>query len=184
MRSFALASESALLMASYPEDRPRNPFPYFTEAMTGFEYTAAVGMLYDGMLDEGLESIRRVRERYEGRRRNPFDEAECGHHYARAMASWAAVLAWTGFGYSAVARTLTLGTRPGCFFWSSGYGWGDYTLGGGADTRELSLRLREGRLDVSRVVLTGFGQADLAPARALEGGDTLRVAVGRDTGAA
>ncbi len=183
MRSYALGSESALLMASYPGDRPRNPFPYFTEAMTGYEYTAAVGMLYEGMVDEGLESIRRVRERYEGRRRNPFDEAECGHHYARAMASWAAVLAWTGFRYSAVTRTLTLGTRPGCFFWSNGYGWGDYTLDGGADVRELSLRLLEGRLDVSRVVLTGFGQADLAPARALEGRDILTVTVGRDTGA-
>jgi hypothetical protein len=100
------------------------------------------------------------------------------------MASWAAVLAWSGFRYSAIARTLTLGTRPGSFFWSNGYGWGDYTLGGGADARELSLRLREGRLEVSRVVLTGFGKADLAPVGALEGGGALTVTVERDGGAA
>ena len=39
MRSYALGDESALLMASYPHERPANPFPYFTEVMTGFEYT-------------------------------------------------------------------------------------------------------------------------------------------------
>ncbi|MCK7489588.1 MAG: non-lysosomal glucosylceramidase [Anaerotruncus sp.] len=33
---------------SYPKDRPAKPFPYFTEVMTGFEYAAAVGMLYEG----------------------------------------------------------------------------------------------------------------------------------------
>ncbi|MCG6928560.1 MAG: non-lysosomal glucosylceramidase [Acidobacteria bacterium] len=177
MRSFALDSESALLMASYPEDRPRNPFPYFTEAMTGFEYTAAVGMLYEGMVDEGLECIRLVRSRYDGARRNPFDEAECGHHYARAMASWAAVLAWTGFRYSAVTRTLTLGLRPGRFFWSSGYGWGDYTLSGEGPARELSLRVRGGHLEVSRLVLAGFGEEEVADPRRREEGDTLILVV-------
>jgi hypothetical protein len=166
-------------MASYPEDRPRNPFPYFTEAMTGFEYTAAVGMLYEGMIDEGLECIRGVRSRYDGARRNPFDEAECGHHYARAMASWAAVLAWTGFRYSAVTGTLTLAPRNGRFFWSSGYGWGDYTLAGEGSARELSLRLRGGHLDVARVVLTGFGQGDLADPRHLGEGDALTLGVER-----
>ncbi len=180
MRSFALGSESALLMAGYPEDRPRNPFPYLTEAMTGFEYTAAVGMLYEGMIDEGLESVRRVRERYDGRRRNPFDEAECGHHYARAMASWAAVLAWTGFRYSAVTETLTVGERPGRFFWSSGHAWGDYAQASGRDTRTLSLRVLEGRLALARVVLTGFGTRDIAPARDLGPGDEVAVTFDRD----
>jgi uncharacterized protein (DUF608 family) len=177
MRSFALDAESALLMASYPEDRPRNPFPYFTEAMTGFEYTAAVGMLYEEMNEQGLECIRRIRERYDGSRRNPFDEAECGHHYARAMASWAAVLAWTGFRYSAVTRTLTLAPRPGRFFWSSGYGWGEYTLSGEGRSRELSLRVHGGRLDVARVVLTRFGGREVDDPRPMGEGDTLTVAV-------
>jgi len=35
MRSYVLGDEAALLMASYPHARPRNPFPYFTEVMTG-----------------------------------------------------------------------------------------------------------------------------------------------------
>ncbi len=111
MRSFVLGDEAALLMASYPEDRPKQPFPYFTEVMTGFEYTAAVGMLYEGLTKEGLTCIADIRDRYDGRKRSPFDEAECGHHYARAMASWAAVLALTGFHYSGVDKSMTLARR-------------------------------------------------------------------------
>ena len=45
MRSYVLGDESGLLMADYPRERPKTPFPYFNEVMTGFEYTAAVGML-------------------------------------------------------------------------------------------------------------------------------------------
>ena len=107
MRSYVLNDESALLMASYPRgNRPARPFPYYNEVMTGFENTAAVGMLYEGDLDIGLQCIGAVRDRYDGQKRNPFDEAECGHHYARAMASWAAILALTGFHYSAVDKRI------------------------------------------------------------------------------
>ena len=68
-----------------PKGRPENPFPYVSEVMTGFEYAAAVGMLYEGLEAEGLTCIGLIRARYDGLHRNPFDEAECGHHYARAM---------------------------------------------------------------------------------------------------
>ncbi|MCX6559983.1 MAG: GH116 family glycosyl-hydrolase, partial [Candidatus Aminicenantes bacterium] len=34
LRTFALGDEAALLMAGYPDGRPDNPFPYFTEVMT------------------------------------------------------------------------------------------------------------------------------------------------------
>jgi hypothetical protein len=67
-------------MADYPRERPKIPFPYFNEVMTGFEYTAAVGMLQEGMEEEGLRCIEAIRARYDGRKRSPFDEAECGHH--------------------------------------------------------------------------------------------------------
>ena len=105
--SFVLGDETGTVMATFPlGSRPAVPFPYFNEVMTGFEYTAAVGMIQEGMVDEGLSLIEAVRDRYDGRRRNPFNEAECGHHYARAMASWSAVLALTGFDYDARTGTL------------------------------------------------------------------------------
>ena len=106
MRSYVLGDESGLLMADYPRDRPKTPFPYFNEVMTGFEYTAAVGMLQEGMEAEGLRCIEAIRARYDGRKRSPFDEAECGHHYARAMASWALIVAATGFDYDGMTGAL------------------------------------------------------------------------------
>jgi non-lysosomal glucosylceramidase len=174
MRTFALDGESALLMASYPNGRPENPFPYFAEVMTGFEYTAAVGLLYEGMEDEGLDVIARIRRRYDGLRRNPFDEAECGHHYARAMASWASILALSGFQYSAVRRHLALAPRAGRFPWSTGHAWGTYTIDAAADgALTLALTAGEGTLSLSSVELRGRGRTRFEAPRDVTAGSTI-----------
>lgn len=157
MRSFAMGDESALLMASYPKDRPKNPFPYFTEVMTGFEYTAAVGMLYEDQTKAGLQCIENIRERYDGRKRSPFDEAECGHHYARAMASWAAVLALTGFHYSGVDKSMTLAPEQGTRFWSNGYAWGTCTIKRKGSRMDVGLSVLQGDLTLSKFDLAGYG---------------------------
>jgi uncharacterized protein (DUF608 family) len=126
MRSYALGDEKALLMVSYPKaGRPKVPFPYWSEVMTGFEYTAAVGMLYEGMEEEGIATFGNIRNRYNGSKRNPFDEAECGHHYARAMASWAGILAQSGFQFSAVDQSMRFHAKAGNWFWSNGSAWGN-----------------------------------------------------------
>lgn len=128
MRSYVLGNESGLLMASWPKGRLEVPFPYFPESMTGFEYTAAVGMIYEGMTDEALKCIKAIRDRFDGARRNPFDEPECGHHYARAMASWAAVIALGEFNYSGVNKSFSITGRPGTWFWSNGSSWGSVVV--------------------------------------------------------
>ena len=129
MRTYALGDEAGLLMASWPGgDKPRVPFPYWGEVMTGFEYQAAVHMIYEGMIDEGLEIISAIRGRFDGQRRNPWNEHEAGHHYARAMASWAAIPALSGMRYSAVSGRLELAPRwrSHAFqgIWTTGSGWG------------------------------------------------------------
>jgi non-lysosomal glucosylceramidase len=177
MRGFALDSEEALLMASYPKGRPRNPFPYFTEVMTGFEYTAAVGMIYEGMEKEGLSCIRMLRDRYDGRKRNPFDEAECGHHYARAMASWAAVLALTGFHYSAVSGTMTFKPRPGKYFWSTGFAWGNCRMSLSGNECRLDLKVHHGTVVLSRLELTSFGEHVMAALRRLKDGEEFTLVI-------
>ena len=50
---------------------------------------------------EAERVVAAIRQRYDGNKRNPFDEAECGHHYARAMISWGLINAWSGFDYDA-----------------------------------------------------------------------------------
>jgi non-lysosomal glucosylceramidase len=181
MRAFAVAGETALVMADYPKERPARPFPYFGEAMTGFEYVAAVGLMQEGMEEEGLRVVRAVRARYDGTRRSPFDEAECGHHYARAMASWAAVLALTGFRWSAVTGTLELAPRAGRQFWSNGSAWGTFVLGGdGEGAFDLRLSVAEGELALAEVRLAGVGSRRLPARRTLGPGETLEVRVPRD----
>jgi non-lysosomal glucosylceramidase len=179
MRTFALGDESALLMASYPKGRPENPFPYFTEVMTGFEYTAAVGMLYEGMTEAGVQCVREIRERYDGRKRNPFDEAECGHHYARAMASWAAVLAFSGFSHSAVTGALTFTSTAGKYFWSNGYAWGNCEIDAAPDQAMVRLAVSGGTLRFSRLVLRSFGDLPLEEGMQLRAGAEARFAVRR-----
>ena len=171
MRTFALNDERALVMCSFPKGgRPRRPVPYYAEIMTGFEYAANVHMLYEGQIEAGLDGIAATRARYDGQRRNPFDEAECGHHYARAMTSWAAVLALTGFHYSAVDGIVTFAANPGLHFWSSGYAWGTCEIGALGDTQAsqsqvspgseitISLKVLHGSLKVQGFVLTTWGR--------------------------
>ncbi len=89
MRDFTLFGERSLVMAWYPEDRkPKTPFPYYPETMTGFEYVVAAWLAQTGDFAAAEEVVHDIRSRYDGAKRSPFDEAECGHHYARALASW------------------------------------------------------------------------------------------------
>ena len=148
MRSFVLGHEAGLLMAAWPKGRLEVPFPYFPEAMTGFEYCAAVGMLYEGMEADGLKCIKAIRERFDGAKRNPFSEPECGHHYARSMASWASLLALSGFHYSGVTGSMSFTGRPGNYFWSNGYAWGTCRV---TDDGGFSLSVLKGSLRLNRI---------------------------------
>ena len=145
MRTYVTAGEAGLVMASWPRGRLEIPFPYFAESMTGFEYCAAVGMIYEGMEDEALKCIGAIRDRFDGARRNPFSEPECGHHYARSMASWGAVVALSGFSYSGVDRSMGITPRAGRYFWSNGYAWGVCEV----SDDEVTIEVCEGSLDLS-----------------------------------
>ncbi|MBQ7363527.1 MAG: hypothetical protein IJW48_03640 [Clostridia bacterium] len=138
-RNFALNDESAAIMCTYPEGtyKPVIPVPYCEEAMTGFEYALGGLMLAEGMKDEGEEIIRSIRERYDGERRNPWNEMECGSNYARSMASFALMPIYAGLRFDMTRGEL--GFSPlggeGRFFFSVGGSWGE------ADITEETLTL-------------------------------------------
>lgn len=157
MRSYVMGNESGLIMASWPKGRLKVPFPYFSEAMTGFEYTAAVGMIYEGQTEHGLQCIKSIRNRFDGYKRNPYDEPECGHHYARAMASWASVIAMSGFHYSAVEKSMSFTSKVGNYFWSNGYAWGTCMIKG----KKATLNVLSGRIELSKFTLEGLGSVKL-----------------------
>jgi non-lysosomal glucosylceramidase len=144
MRSYALDNEAGLLVTAYPDPskRPTIPLSYHAETWTGLEYTAATGLFYEGMNDEGIAVIKNVRDRYDGYKRNPFNEEECGNHYARAMASWSAILALSRFHYSADDGSFSITSKPGYYFWSNGYAWGSVKV----DSSSVTLKVDYGSL--------------------------------------
>ena len=84
---------------------------YFNECMNGFEYQAAGHMIWEGMVQEGLAVARAIHDRYHPSRRNPWNEVECGDHYARSMASYGVFLAACGYEYHGPNRHLALTPR-------------------------------------------------------------------------
>jgi uncharacterized protein (DUF608 family) len=157
-RTYALNDEAGLLLCSWPHgERPTQPFPYSDEVWTGIEYQIAAHLIYAGLVDEGLTIVRGLRDRHDGERRNPWNEFECGSHYARAMASWSLLLALSGFHYSAPASQIAFAPAVSaehfrCFF-SAGSGWGSFAQQSGDDTFAASLELCAGSLRLERIAL-------------------------------
>ncbi|MCE5278769.1 MAG: GH116 family glycosyl-hydrolase [Planctomycetaceae bacterium] len=178
MRGYVVGDEAAMLMAAYPYSRPTQPFPYFTEVMTGFEYVAAINMIQEGMTAKGLQCIQDIRDRYDGRKRSPFDEAECGHHYARAMASWAAVPALTGFLYSAITGKMTFAAKAGQHFWSTGYAWGRCAISRKRGAMTVELKVLGGKLKLKALELMGLGEVSFKTLRDLRAGKTIKANYG------
>ena len=162
-RIYAVNDDAGLLIATYPSgNRPEIPFPYYAEVWTGIEYQVAAHLVYEGMVSEALTVVEAVRRRHDGERRNPWNEPECGHHYARAMSSWAVLLALNGFQYSGPEKRLTLTPRLRAAsvqsFWTLPSGWGSFTHSSGAATQRVDIRPVEGKLTLSTLVLKGEGK--------------------------
>ena len=126
--TYACGAEGGLVLCTWPKGGELAlPFVYSNEVWTGIEYQVASHLMRMGHVPEGLEIVRACRDRYDGRVRNPFNEYECGHWYARAMSSYALLFGLSGARYDAVEKILYL--EPAikgdfrCFFaTATGYG--------------------------------------------------------------
>jgi uncharacterized protein (DUF608 family) len=130
-RMYALNENSGLLLCTWPKGgRPEIPFVYSDEVWTGIEYQVASHLIYEGCVEEGLKIVEACRNRHDGIERSPWNEVECGHHYARSLASYGVLLALTGFHCDAVNKVLTF--KPAMnrdnfsAFFSCADGWGMY----------------------------------------------------------
>jgi uncharacterized protein (DUF608 family) len=129
--SYALGKEGGLLLCTWPKGEMLSlPFVYSNEVWTGIEYQVASHLMLNGETDKGLEIVRACRDRYDGRIRNPFDEYECGHWYARAMSSYGMLQGLTGVRYDAVSQEMFIDSRIGDFtsFISTETGFGNIGL--------------------------------------------------------
>ena len=150
--SFAVGHEGGLLLCTWPKGGKLSlPFVYSDEVWTGIEYQVASHLMLMGNVQEGLEVVRYCRDRYDGRVRNPFNEYECGHWYARAMSSYGLLQGMTGTRYDAVTKTLHVNSRMGDFtcFLSTATGFGTVTYKGG----KIGLNVVYGAIDVKEKIV-------------------------------
>ncbi len=153
--SYALGHEAGLLICSWPNGgKPILPFVYSDEVWTGIEYQVASHLMMHGQIEKGLEIVRACRNRYDGATRNPFNEYECGHWYARAMSSYGLIQGLTGLRYDAVDKALFIDSKVGDnfrAFLSTADGFGVAGLKNG----KPFIDVRSGNIDIGHVYVSG-----------------------------
>jgi len=153
--AFAMGKDGGLLLCTWPHGGKLSlPFVYSDEVWTGIEYQVASHLMFEGKVDQGLDIVRVCRDRYDGTIRNPFNEYECGHWYARAMSSYGLIQGLTGVRYDAVDKILYIDSQIGDnfrSFLSTASGFGAVGLENGKPFLDIKM----GKLDVKKVVVSG-----------------------------
>jgi non-lysosomal glucosylceramidase len=152
-RWFALPGEAGLLTCTWPKSPYlKEGVRYREEVWTGIEYQVAGHMVWEGMVPEALAICRGVEDRYHPAKHNPFNEIECGDHYARAMASWGVYTALAGFEYHGPKGHMGFTPRimPDSFraAFTAAEGWGSFAQTQTKESQREQIDLRWGRLSL------------------------------------
>ncbi len=163
-RAFAGAGDKGLIICTWPKGgRPDHVMLYSDEVWTGIEYQVAAHMIYEGMIEEALAIVKGARDRYDGINRppiprNPWNEIECGGHYARAMSSWSILLALSGYDYDGPSAILRFAPRlkPEKFksFFCGPEGWGSLEQTRDETSQRSTVSVAEGRIAVAQLILS------------------------------
>ena len=172
-RMFAGDGDKGLLIVSWPKGgRPGHVMLYSDEVWTGTEYQVAGHMIYEGLIEEAFAIVKGARDRYDGIPRapigrNPWNEIECGGHYARAMSSWSILTGAAGYEYDGVSKRVRFTPRvtPEKFksFFVGPEGWGSLDQARksvpdeGVTAQANMICVIEGRLVVSDILLDPLG---------------------------
>ena len=171
-RWYAMPGEAGLLMCSFPRadwdyrkaagKGPEWAAGYFNECMNGFEYQAAGHMIWEGLVQEGLAITRAIHDRYHPSRRNPYNEVECGDHYARSMASYGVFLAACGFEYHGPTGHIGFAPRltPDNFraAFTAAEGWGTCWQKREGAKQVNGIELKSGQLRLATIALATEGR--------------------------
>ena len=163
-RVYALPGDAGLLMCTWPKQPmgKGESHIYFYEIMSGFEWQAASHMIFEGLdepdlLEKGLIVSRAIHDRYSAELRNPYNEIECGDHYARAMASYGAYQAMCGYQYHGPQKRLSFSPRlkPEDFraAFTTAEGWGSFSQKVVDGRHSAEIDLRYGTLELKQLSL-------------------------------
>jgi uncharacterized protein (DUF608 family) len=166
-RWFVTPGQAGLITCTWPKgDYLSEGVLYREEVWTGIEYQVAGHMIWEGKLLEGLAICRAVQDRYHPDLFNPYNEVECGDHYARAMASWGVYLALAGFRYNGPRGWLGFGPRisPDNFraAFTTAEGWIAFQQTRNKSEQKDSIEVRWGKLRLTRLSFETEGTAKSA----------------------
>lgn len=153
--TFGLGNDGGVLLCTWPKGGKLSlPFVYSDEVWTGIEYQVASHLIFEGEVEKGLDIVRTVRNRYDGKVRNPYNEYECGGWYARALSSYSLLQALTGVRYDAVDKTLYIDSKVGSnfkTFLSTNTGFGTVEMKDG----KPSITIVYGNMDIKNCLVSG-----------------------------
>jgi len=204
-RKYALEGEAGLIMTTWPYGGDSLADPrmnektedfetwlgaggYFDECMTGFEYQVASHMIFEGepdgdMVRKGLAVVKAIHDRYSPEKRNPFNEIECGDHYARAMAAYGAFVAACGFRYNGPLGLLGFDPKVSPNNFRSAFvtseGWGSFMQMRVQEKQVNELRISYGQLKLNQLEIRVKNTADISEVL-INGKKISRYAFNRD----
>jgi len=152
-RWFARPTEPGLFTCTWP----KSPYieagvRYKSEVWTGIEYQVAGHMAWEGMVDEALAICDGIQKRYHPSKHNPYNEVECGDHYARAFASWGVYTSLAGYEYHGPKGHIGFAPRmtPEDFraAFTAAEGWGTFVQQRDVRTQREQIVVRWGKLNV------------------------------------
>ncbi len=162
-RVFCAETDKGMLIVTWPKGgRPPHVMLYSDEVWTGTEYQVAGHMIYEGLIEDAYAIIKGARDRYDGipkpqLGRNPWNEIECGGHYARAMSSWSLFTGLSGFAYDGPNKSMRFTPRvtPKHFksFFAAAEGWGSLLQTRGEGKQGNEIHVVEGQLVVNEIRL-------------------------------
>lgn len=169
-RPYALPGEGGMIMNTNPknEEAPYGvkdawQVTYFHECMSGFEHQVASHMMAEGMVEESLVLTRAIHDRYNAKKRNPFNEVECSDHYARAMASYGTFITACGFTYHGPMQEIGFAPKLNADNFKAAFtaaeGWGTYSQNRKGKDFECKIEVKSGRLVVSGIRVEKKGKA-------------------------
>ena len=146
-RIFSLNDESGAVICDYPKGvrKPSIPIPYCEETMTGFEYQLAGLLISRGYVEQGKRLVYALHDRFDGERRNPWNEFECGSNYARSMASFALLPIFAGQSFDLSRGEIgfdPVEKSDYTTFWSLGGAFGSFSI----TSQRAELEIVEGEL--------------------------------------
>ncbi|MGN6340343.1 MAG: GH116 family glycosyl hydrolase [Ginsengibacter sp.] len=158
-RTYADFGEPGLFICTWPKSQHlgEDGVRYRDEVWTGIEYQVATNMIYEDMIDEALSIVKSVDKRYSPEKHNPWNEVECGDHYARALASWGVMLALEDYFYDGPKGIISFNPKiqPSRFegFFTSAEAWGNIKQDQQKNQQKNSVIVKYGNVSLQQITL-------------------------------